>query len=50
MKSSQFVITVAFGNKTVALCNKKSAAFCNKLLSHFVITVIMNQIFDLRSN
>ena len=34
---SQFVINVAFCNKTVAFCNKKSDAFCNKILSHFVI-------------
>ena len=30
IKSSHFVITVAF-------CNKKPDAFCNKLLSHFVM-------------
>ena len=33
IKSSQFVITVAFCNKTVAFCNIKPDQFCNKLLS-----------------
>ena len=37
IKSSHFVITIAFCNKTVAFCNKKPDAFCNKLLSHFVM-------------
>ena len=37
IKSSHFVITVAFCNKTIAFCNKKPDAFCNRLLSHFVI-------------
>ena len=37
IKSSQFVIIVAFCNKTVPFCNKKPGAFCNELLSHFVI-------------
>ena len=31
IKSSQFAITVTF-------CNKKPTTFCDKLLSHFVIT------------
>ena len=34
IKSSQFVITVAFCNKTVAFCNIKPDPFCNKFLSH----------------
>ena len=35
IKLSQFVITVAF-------CYKKPNAFCNKLLSHFVIVTFAN--------
>ena len=29
--------TVSICNKTVAFCNTKPGAFCNKLLLHFVI-------------
>ena len=34
---SQFVISVIFCDKTVGFCNKNPDAFCNRLLSHFVI-------------
>ena len=37
IKSTHFVATGAFYNKTVAFCNKKPDIFCNKLLTHFVI-------------
>ena len=34
---SQFVINVAFCNKTVAFSNKKPDAFCSNFPWHFVI-------------
>ena len=37
IKLTDFAITPAICNKTVRFCNKKPDAFCNKLLSYFVI-------------
>ena len=37
MKSTHFVINVAFCNEIVAFYNKKPDAFCNKHLSHLII-------------
>ena len=34
---AQFVITVAFCNKTVAFCNEKAVVFCSNICRIFVI-------------